>query len=158
MREAVIVGATRTAIGRFQGSLSQIPAAQLGATLIRALLERSGIDPAAVDEVIMGHVLTAGAGQNTARQAAIHAGLPVTVPAMTVNKVCGSGLKAVQLAAQSIRLGDAEIVVAGGMENMSLAPHVVPGMRNGLRIGHATIQIETGDKAHPCALAPDQVV
>ncbi|MGB7214202.1 MAG: acetyl-CoA C-acetyltransferase [Gammaproteobacteria bacterium] len=139
MREAVIVGATRTAIGKFQGALSQIPAMELGATVIRALLKRSGIDPAAVDEVIMGHVLTAGAGQNTARQAAIHAGLPVTVPAMTVNKVCGSGLKAVQLAAQSIRLGDAEIVVAGGMENMSLAPHVVPGMRNGLRIGHATI-------------------
>src|SRR5690606_20389640 len=138
-RKAVIVAATRTAIGKFQGSLAQVPAAELGATVIRALLEKADIEADAIDEAIMGHVLTAGAGQNTARQAAIKAGLPAGVPAMTINKVCGSGLKAVQLAAQSIRLGDAELVVAGGMENMSLAPYVVLGLRNGQRMGHASI-------------------
>ncbi|HEX6997717.1 MAG TPA: acetyl-CoA C-acetyltransferase [Gammaproteobacteria bacterium] len=139
MRDAVIVAATRTPIGRFQGTLSQVPAAELGATVIRALLAATGVDAGAVDEVVMGHVLAAGAGQNTARQAAIRAGLPDAVPAFTVNKVCGSGLKAVQLAAQSIMLGDAEIVVAGGMESMSLAPHVVVGMRGGLRLGHGAV-------------------
>lgn len=139
MNEVVIVGATRTAIGSFQGSLSQIPAVDLGAKVMHALLEKSGIDVDAVDEVIMGHVLTAGAGQNTARQAAIKAGLPVSMPSMTINKVCGSGLKAVHLGAQAILLGDADIVLAGGMENMSLAPYVVPGLRNGLRMGHGTV-------------------
>ena len=139
MNDVVIVGATRTAIGSFQGSLSQIPAADLGAKVMRALLDNSGVAVDAVDEVIMGHVLTAGAGQNTARQAAIKAGLPASVPAMTVNKVCGSGLKAVHLGAQAILLGDADIVLAGGMENMSLAPYVVPGLRNGLRMGHGTV-------------------
>ncbi len=113
----------RTAIGSFQGSLAQIPAAELGATVIRALLDETQLDPALVEEVVMGHVLTAAAGQNTARQAAIKAGLPVTTPALTINKVCGSGLKAVHLAAQSILLGEADVVVAGGMESMSLAPH-----------------------------------
>lgn len=137
MQDAVIVAATRTAIGSFQGSLAQIPAEELGATVIRSLLERSGIAPGQVDEVIMGQVLTAGSGQNPARQAAIKAGLPVQVPAMTLNKVCGSGLKALQLAAQAIRCGDAEVVIAGGQENMSLAPYVLPKARTGLRMGHA---------------------
>lgn len=137
MQDAVIVAATRTAIGSFQGSLAQIPAEELGATVIRSLLERSGIAPGQVDEVIMGQVLTAGSGQNPARQAAIKAGLPVQVSAMTLNKVCGSGLKALQLAAQTIRCGDAEVVIAGGQENMSLAPYVLPKARTGLRMGHA---------------------
>jgi len=138
MRKVVIVAATRTAIGSFQGSLSQIPAVELGAAVIRALLEQTGVAADTVDEVIMGHVLTAGAGQNTARQAGIKAGLPVTTPALTINKVCGSGLKATHLAAQSILLGDADIVVAGGMESMSLAPYIVPALRTGARMGHGT--------------------
>lgn len=137
MQDVVIVAATRTAIGSFQGTLANIPAVELGATVIRALLEQTTIDPAAVDEVLLGHVLTAGAGQNTARQAAIQAGLPHAVPAMTLNKVCGSGLKALHLGAQAIRCGDADIVIAGGMENMSLAPYVLPKARTGLRMGHA---------------------
>lgn len=137
MRDVVIVAATRTAIGTFQGGLSTLPAVTLGATVIRRVLE--GIDPASVDEVIMGHVLRAGLGQNTARQASIEAGLPDSVPAMTVDKVCGSGLKAVQLAVQAIRCGDAEVVVAGGMESMSLAPYVLPKARTGLRMGHAEL-------------------
>lgn len=137
MQDVVIVAATRTAIGSFQGTLANIPAVDLGATVLRSLLEKTGIDPATVDEVILGHVLTAGAGQNTARQAAIKAGLPHAVPAMTLNKVCGSGLKALHLAAQAIRCGDAEVVIAGGMENMSLAPYVLPKVRTGLRMGHA---------------------
>ena len=137
MQDVVIVAATRTAIGSFQGTLANVPAVDLGATVLRALLEKTGIDPTTVDEVILGHVLTAGAGQNTARQAAIKAGLPHAVPAMTLNKVCGSGLKALHLAAQAIRCGDAEVVIAGGMENMSLAPYVLPKVRTGLRMGHA---------------------
>ena len=137
MQDVVIVAATRTAIGSFQGALANIPAVELGTTVIGALLEKTAIDPATVDEVILGHVLTAGAGQNTARQAAIKAGLPHAVPAMTLNKVCGSGLKALHLAAQAIRCGDAEVVIAGGMENMSLAPYVLPKVRTGLRMGHA---------------------
>ncbi|HEY0680735.1 MAG TPA: acetyl-CoA C-acetyltransferase [Steroidobacter sp.] len=139
MREVVIVAATRTAIGAFQGSLGKTPAVELGSSVIRWLLLKTGLAADAVDEVIMGHVLTAGAGQNTARQAAIDAGLPVTTPAMTINKVCGSGLKATHLAAQSILLGDADVVVAGGMESMSLAPYVVPGLRTGLRMGHGQV-------------------
>jgi acetyl-CoA C-acetyltransferase len=138
MQDAVIVSAARTAIGSFQGSLSSTPAVELGAIVIRAVMERVGVNIDVIDEVVMGHVLTAGAGQNTARQAAVKAGLPYSVPSLTLNKVCGSGLRAVQLAAQMIRLGDANIVVAGGMENMSLAPYVVPGLRNGLRAGHGT--------------------
>ncbi|WP_017940065.1 beta-ketoacyl synthase N-terminal-like domain-containing protein, partial [Zestomonas thermotolerans] len=134
MREVVIVAATRTAIGSFQGSLANLPAPELGAAVIRRLLEQTGLDGAAVDEVILGQVLTAGAGQNPARQAAIRAGLPHAVPAMTLNKVCGSGLKALHLAAQAIRCGDAEVVIAGGQENMSLAPYVLPGARTGLRM------------------------
>lgn len=139
MREVVIVAATRTAIGSFQGSLANLPAPELGAAVIRRLLDQTGLDGAAVDEVILGQVLTAGAGQNPARQAAIRAGLPHAVPAMTLNKVCGSGLKALHLAAQAIRCGDAEVVIAGGQENMSLAPYVLPGARTGLRMGHAQL-------------------
>ncbi|MBS7662012.1 acetyl-CoA C-acetyltransferase [Pseudomonas lalucatii] len=139
MQEVVIVAATRTAIGSFQGSLAGIPAVELGAAVIRRLLEQTGLNGAEVDEVILGQVLTAGAGQNPARQAAIRAGLPHAVPALTLNKVCGSGLKALHLGAQAIRCGDAEVIIAGGMENMSLAPHVVPNMRSGLRMGHGQL-------------------
>ncbi|MFS2197892.1 acetyl-CoA C-acetyltransferase [Pseudomonas sp. Pseusp3] len=140
MNEVVIVAATRTAIGSFQGSLSAIPATELGAAVIRNLLEQTGLDAAQIDEVILGQVLTAGAGQNPARQTAIKAGLPNTTPALTLNKVCGSGLKAVHLAVQAIRCGDAELVIAGGQENMSLAPYVLPKARTGLRMGHAQLQ------------------
>lgn len=139
MQEVVIVAATRTAIGSFQGSLANVSAVDLGAAVIRQLLAQTGLDPAQVDEVIMGQVLTAGAGQNPARQAAIKAGLPFAVPAMTLNKVCGSGLKALHLAAQAIRCGDAEVIIAGGQENMSLANYVMPGARTGLRMGHSQI-------------------
>ncbi|WP_027909492.1 acetyl-CoA C-acetyltransferase [Pseudomonas sp. URMO17WK12:I4] len=139
MQEVVIVAATRTAIGSFQGALADVPATDLGAAVIRRLLEQSGLDGAQVDEVILGHVLTAGAGQNTARQAAIKAGLPHAVPALTLNKVCGSGLKALHLGAQAIRCGDAEVIIAGGMENMSLAPYVLPKARTGLRMGHGQL-------------------
>ena len=135
MQDAVIVAALRTAIGTFGGSLANVPAHELGALVIRALLERTGIDPAAVDEVIMGQVLTAGTGQNPARQAAMAAGLPHTTPALTINKVCGSGLKAVHLAAQAVRCGDADIIIAGGQENMSVAPHVLPKSRSGQKMG-----------------------
>lgn len=139
MQEAVIVSAVRTAIGKFMGSLKDVPAVRLGETVIRSAIERAGIDPASVDEVIMGNVLQAGEGQNPARQAALAAGLPKEVPAVTVNKVCGSGLKAVQLAWQSIRCGDQATVVAGGMENMSRAPYLVGEARGGLRMGHKTL-------------------
>lgn len=134
-RSAVLVGAARTAIGKFQGTLGTTPAPRLGAAAIRAAVERSGIDVGLVEDVIMGNVLTAGVGQAPARQAAIHGGIPETVGAMTINKVCGSGLKAVALAAQAIRAGDASCVVAGGMENMSLAPYLAPGARTGYRLG-----------------------
>jgi len=139
MQDVVIVAATRTAIGSFQGSLATVSAVDLGAAVIRQLLEQTGLDGAQVDEVIMGQVLTAGAGQNPARQAAIKAGLPHAVPAMTLNKVCGSGLKALHLGAQAIRCGDADVIIAGGQENMSLANYVMPGARTGLRMGHAQI-------------------
>lgn len=135
MQDAVIVAAKRTAIGSFGGSLASVPAHELGATVIRGLLADAGLEPAQVDEVILGQVLTAGSGQNPARQAAIAAGLPHGVPAMTINKVCGSGLKAVHLAAQAVRCGDADVVVAGGQENMSLAPHVLPKSREGQKMG-----------------------
>ena len=137
MEEIVIVGAARTAIGKFGGSLAGVPAAKLGAHIIRKVLERAGIAPDQVSEVIMGQVLTAAVGQNAARQAAIWAGLPDMVPAMTINKVRGSGLKAAMLGAQSIANGDADIVVAGGQENMSAAPHLLNGSRDGLRMGDA---------------------
>ena len=139
MQDVVIVAATRTAIGSFQGSLASVSAVDLGAAVIRQLLEQTGLDGAQVDEVIMGQVLTAGAGQNPARQSAIKAGLPHAVPAMTLNKVCGSGLKALHLGAQAIRCGDADVIIAGGQENMSLSNYVMPGARTGLRMGHAQI-------------------
>ncbi len=135
MTDAVIVAAVRTAVGNFSGSLAKIPAAELGGKVIAALIAKTGVSPDQVDEVIMGQVLAAGTGQNPARQAVIKGGLPESVPAMTINKVCGSGVKSVQLAAQAIRAGDAEIVIAGGQENMSLAPHVFDGSRNGTKMG-----------------------
>ncbi|MES9935728.1 MAG: acetyl-CoA C-acetyltransferase [Sedimenticola sp.] len=131
----VIVAAGRTAIGNFSGTLSSLPATALGSKVIAGVLERAGLNPDQVDEVILGQVLTAGCGQNPARQATLGAGLPNTVPAMTINKVCGSGLKAVHLAMQSVICGDAEIVVAGGQESMSQSGHVVPGSRNGQKMG-----------------------
>ena len=134
MKEIVLAGACRTAIGGFGGQLAEVPAKQLGATVIREALSRAGIDPAEVDEVIMGCVLQAGLGQNVARQAAMLAGLPVEVPAMTINNVCGSGLKAVNLAAALIEAGEAEIIVAGGMENMSASPYVLQKARFGYRM------------------------
>ena len=139
MTDIVITHATRTAIGKFGGSLAKVPAPDLGATVIRALLAQSGIKPEQISEVILGQVLTAGSGQNPARQASIKAGLPTSIPAMTINKVCGSGLKAVMLAAQAVQCGDADIVVAGGQENMSAAPHVLPGSRDGFRMGDAKL-------------------
>ncbi len=132
---AVIISAARTAIGNFGGGLSTVPAHILGAKVIQAVLERAGVKPEQIDEVIFGQVLTAGAGQNPARQAAIAAGLSHTMPSMTINKVCGSGLKAVHLAAQAITCNDANIIVAGGQENMSLSPHVLPRSRNGVKMG-----------------------
>ncbi|AIO65320.1 acetyl-CoA C-acetyltransferase [Burkholderia oklahomensis] len=139
MTDVVIVSAARTAVGKFGGSLAKIAAPELGATVIRAVLERAGVKPEQISEVILGQVLTAGSGQNPARQALIAAGLPSAVPGMTINKVCGSGLKAVMLAANAIVAGDAEIVVAGGQENMSAAPHVLPGSRDGFRMGDAKL-------------------
>ncbi|MBC7938561.1 MAG: acetyl-CoA C-acetyltransferase, partial [Chitinophagaceae bacterium] len=133
--DIVIVAAARTAVGKFGGTLAKTPASELGATVIKALLERAGLEGGQIGEVILGQVLTAGVGQNPARQAVIKSGLPHAVPAMTINKVCGSGLKAVMLAAQAIRDGDSEIVIAGGQENMSLAPHALNGSRDGQRMG-----------------------
>src|SRR5246127_3132435 len=124
MTDVVITHAVRTAIGKFGGSLAKIPAPELGATVIKALLAKSGLKPEQISEVILGQVLTAGSGQNPARQSLIKAGLPMAVPGMTINKVCGSGLKAVMLASQAVQCGDADIVIAGGQENMSAAPHV----------------------------------
>ena len=139
MQDVVIVAATRTAVGSFQGSLAHVPAVELGAAVIRQLLAQTGLDGAQVDEVIMGQVLTAGAGQNPARQAAIKAGLPFAVPALTLNKVCGSGLKALHLGAQAIRCGDAEVIIAGGQENMSRAPHVLTDSRTGAQLGNSQL-------------------
>src|SRR5712691_48887 len=135
LQDAVIVSGVRTAIGTYSGGLAEVPAVKLGEVCIRAALDRADLKPGQVDEVIMGNVLQAGLGQNPARQSAINAGLPVHVPAMTINKVCGSGLKAVMLAAQSIRLGDAEVIVAGGMESMSRAPFLLEKARFGYRMG-----------------------
>jgi len=139
MERAVIVSALRTPVGRFLGGLSAVPAPRLGAEVIKATLERTKVDPESVDEVIMGNVLQAGLGQNPARQAAIHGGVTPAAGALTVNKVCGSGLKAVMLAAQAIRLGDAEIILAGGMESMSRAPYLLPQAREGMRLGHGQV-------------------
>ncbi|MFV7520207.1 acetyl-CoA C-acetyltransferase [Enterobacter quasiroggenkampii] len=140
MKEVMIVGAMRTPIGSFRGSLAPLSAAELGAVAVHRLLENSGLPAETIDEVIFGQVLTAGCGQNPARQTAIAAGLPVSTPATTVNLVCGAGLKAVQLAAQAIRCGDAEVVIAGGQESMSNAPYLLDGARSGLRFGHTGLQ------------------
>lgn len=139
MRDVVIVAAKRTAVGSFGGGLSSLSADQLGSAVLKALLEETGVAGDQVNEVVLGQVLTAGCGQNPARQAAIHAGIPASVPAMTINKVCGSGLKAVHMAVQAIRCGDAELMIAGGQESMSQAPHVLPNSRNGQRMGDWTM-------------------
>ena len=139
MSEVVIVAAARTAVGKFGGTIAKISAAELGAHVIKGLVAKAGIDPALISEVLMGQVLTAGVGQNAARQAVIKAGLPDMVPAMTINKVCGSGLKATHLAAQAILCGDADIVIAGGQENMSASPHVLNNSRDGFRMGDAKL-------------------
>jgi len=148
MREVVVVSAVRTAIGRFMGALSNTPATELGAIVIKEAVERAGIEAEQVDEVIMGNVLQAGLGQGPARQAAIQAGLPVEVTSMSINKLCGSGLKAVHLAAQAIQTGDAEIVVAGGMENMSMAPYLLMDARTGYRMGDGKILDSMLDGLH----------
>ena len=135
MEDIVIVSAARTAVGKFGGSLAGIPATELGATVIKALLQRSGVGADQIGEVILGQVLAAGAGQNPARQSLLKGGIAKETPALTINAVCGSGLKAVMLAAQSVATGDSEIVIAGGQESMSLAPHVLPNSRNGQRMG-----------------------
>src|SRR6202140_3686232 len=139
MNEVVITAALRTAVGKFNGSLAKVPASDLGAQIIKALLAHTGVKAEQISEVIMGQVLTAGIGQNGARQALIRAGIPDMVPAMTIGKVCGSGLKATHLAAQAIKCGDAEIVIAGGQENMSASPHILQGSRDGFRMGDAKL-------------------
>jgi acetyl-CoA C-acetyltransferase len=139
MKEIVIISAVRTAIGKFQGALKPLSATQLGSTVVKAAVERAGIAPEQVDEVIMGNVVSAGLGQNPARQAALRGGLLPDVAAMTINKVCGSGLKAVGLAAQAIQAGDSDIVVAGGMESMTNSPYLLPNARDGYRLGNGTI-------------------
>jgi len=139
MNEVVITAALRSAVGKFGGSIAKVPAADLGAQIIKALLARTGVKPAQISEVILGQVLTAGVGQNPARQALIRSGIPDSVPAMTIGKVCGSGLKAVHLAAQAIKCGDADIIIAGGQENMSASPHVLQGSRDGFRMGDAKL-------------------
>lgn len=139
LQDVVIVAARRTAVGNFAGSLAKVTAPELGAAVIKALLEDSGVKPEQVGQVILGQVLTAGAGQNPARQALLKAGLPIEVPATTLNVVCGSGLRAVHLAAQAIATGESEIVIAGGQESMSLSPHILPGSRDGFRMGNATL-------------------
>jgi acetyl-CoA C-acetyltransferase len=135
VENVVIVAAARTAVGNFNGTLANIPASTLGAKVIANLLERTSLQPNQIDEIILGQVLSAGTGQNSARQAALEAGLPFEVPAMTINKVCGSGLKAVHLATQAIRCDDAQIIIAGGQENMNLSPHILPKSRQGMRMG-----------------------
>ena len=139
MDKPVILSAVRTAIGKFQGALAPLPATQLGALVVREAVQRAGLDSSQVDEVIMGNVVSAGLGQNPARQAALRGGLPDKVAAMTINKVCGSGLKAVGLAAQAIQTGDSQVVVAGGMESMSNCPYLLPQARKGYRLGHAEL-------------------
>ncbi len=139
MRDVVIVSAARTAVGSFGGTLANVPAHELGATVIKEVLKRANVAPEMVDEVILGQILTAGEGQNPARKAALKAGIPVSTPATSVNKLCGSGLKTVSMGVQAIMLGDAEVVVAGGQESMSMAPYLLPKARNGYRMGHGEI-------------------
>ena len=153
MEEAVIVSAVRTPIGRFGGGLSEVSAVDLGAVVVEEAVKRAGVEPAQLDEVIMGNVLMAGQGMNPARQSLVKSGLPVQVPAMTINKVCGSGLKSVALAAQSIRLGEADVVVAGGMESMSRAPYLIPRGRYGYRMGHGEfLDSMINDGLHDCMI------
>jgi acetyl-CoA C-acetyltransferase len=151
MSDVFILSAARTPIGKFGGGLSTVPATDLGATAIRAAVERSGIAPEKVDEAIMGQVIQAGAGQAPARQAALKGGLPEGVSATTINKVCGSGMKAVMLGAASIRAGDADVIVAGGMENMNLGPYLLPGARSGYRLGNQTLVDSTVHDGLWCA-------
>ena len=151
MSDVFILSAARTPIGKFGGGLSTVPATELGATAIRAAVERSGIAPEKVDEAIMGQVIQAGAGQAPARQAALKGGLPEGVSATTINKVCGSGMKAVMLGAASIRAGDASVIVAGGMENMNLGPYLLPGARAGYRLGNQTVVDSTVHDGLWCA-------
>src|SRR5213083_3033100 len=139
IKEAVIISAVRTPVGKFLGALKSLKATELGAIVVREAVKRAGVNPADVDEVIMGCVIQAGLGQNPARQAALHGGLPPSVSAVTVNKVCGSGLKAVMMAAQGVQLGDTEMVVAGGMESMSNAPYLLPKARQGYRLGNGEL-------------------
>src|ERR671915_715131 len=139
LNEAVIISAARTPVGKFLGSLKGFSATELGAIAVRESVKRAGVKPEDVDEVIMGCVIQAGLGQNPARQAALNGGLPSTVSAVTVNKVCGSGLKAVMMAAQGVQLGDTDIVVAGGMESMSNAPYLIPNAREGYRLGNGSL-------------------
>jgi acetyl-CoA C-acetyltransferase len=151
--EAVIASAVRTPVGTFNGALAGVPAPRLGAIAVRAALERAGVAPDAVEDVLMGSILTAGQGQNPARQAAIAAGIPESVPATTVNMLCGSGLRTVALAAQAVRAGDAEVVVAGGQENMSAAPYLLPQGRTGYRMGHGAVEDSMIRDGLWCALA-----
>ena len=139
MKEVVIVAAVRTPVGSFHGALAPLTAVELGTCVVRAVLAQTDVAPEQVDELILGQVLSAGCGQNPARQTAIHAGLPYSVPAVTINKVCGSGLKAIVQAAQAIRCGDADIIIAGGQESMSQSPYLLDGARAGLRLGHASV-------------------
>src|SRR5438445_12062637 len=139
MEDAVIVGAVRTPVGTFGGQFKDVPATELGAHAVRAVLERTGVNGDEVDEVVLGCVLQAGLGQNPARQASLGAGIPKEVPATTINMLCGSGLKSVAIASQMIRAGDAEVVVAGGIENMSRAPYLAPSVRFGARMGRAEL-------------------
>jgi len=139
MRNVIIAAAARTAIGSFNGGLASIPAVELGKVVIEAVIQRGGIDINSIDEVIMGQVLQGGCGQNPARQASIKAGIPESVPSSTVNKVCGSGLKSVVMGANSIAAGEADVIIAGGMENMSQAPYVLEQARTGYRLGHGAI-------------------
>src|SRR6201993_2424680 len=139
MDEVVIVSGVRTPIGKFQGSLTDFTAPQLGAMVVKEAVQRAKLDPKQIDECIMGNVISAGLGQNPARQAALNGGLPPEVAALTINKVCGSGLKAVALAAQAIQTGNSEVVVAGGMESMSNAPYLLPQARKGYRLGNSQI-------------------
>jgi acetyl-CoA C-acetyltransferase len=139
MNDIVIAAALRSGVGKFNGTIGKVPAAELGAQIIKALLARTQVDPDQISEVIMGQVLTAGVGQNPARQALLRAGLPDRIAGMTINKVCGSGLKATHLAAQAIKCGDADIIIAGGQESMSAAPHVLQGSRDGFRMGDSKL-------------------
>jgi acetyl-CoA C-acetyltransferase len=153
IKEAVIVSAVRTPVGKFLGSLKSFKATELGAIVVREAVRRAGVSPEDVDEVIMGSVIQAGLGQNPARQAALRGGLPDTVSAVTVNKVCGSGLKAIMMAAQGVQLADTEVVVAGGMESMSNAPYLIPKAREGYRLGHGTLVDSAINDGLWCAFA-----